>query len=353
MRVLQIGNFGPPHSTENHLKRALQNNGHQVTEIQENQPAIWKDLARGSFMDDQDFILWTRTGWDYSRLEYGSQEDALIWQMRTLREARKRGLSVISYHLDLFWGLNPERVAILDEPFFQTDLVTTADGGHQAQFEAKGIPHVWFPPGVSLGECEPGMFRDEFHSPLAFVGSWQGDYHKESEHRFELVRWLQTNFARDCVFWPQPGHHAVRGTDLRDLYASVDVVVGDSCFAGQIPNYWSDRVPETLGRGGFLLHPYVQGFDEQFCGDYPALVTWGAGDWDMLGSEISLNLGRSRERRAEMTSYTRGFILQHHTYERRMLQLVDLMVDRALLPTDIEKSTPAKKAAPKKRAASK
>lgn len=44
------------------------------------------------------------------------------------------------------------------------------------------------------------MFRDEFHSKLAFVGSWQGHYHKEHQHRFELVEWLRKNFKRDwCV----------------------------------------------------------------------------------------------------------------------------------------------------------
>ena len=34
--------------------------------------------------------------------------------------------------------------------------------------------------------------------------------------------------------------------------------MGDHCFAGQ-PYYWSDRLPETCGRGGFLLYPRTEG----------------------------------------------------------------------------------------------
>lgn len=361
MRVLQIGNFTPPHSTENHLKRALTNNGHQVTEVQENQPAIWKDLARvdNAFMKDQDFVLWTRTGWDYSRLEYTGDAEAQDWQQGFIACAHAHGLPVVSYHLDLFFGLNPERVAITDEPFFKTDLVVTADGGHQELFEAKDVNHVWFPPGVSEGECQPGMFRDEFRSPIAFVGNWAGEYHPESKHRFELVRWLQEHYMRDCAFWPQRGHHAIRGADLRDLYASVDVVVGDSCFAGQIENYWSDRIPETLGRGGYLLHPDIPGLGSQF-DTTEDLATWPAGNWDELGARIDKALA-SPTRRREVAAHGRQTVLAKHTYEVRMKQLLGVMASHRLIALDAEpapapqpvKKVAAKKAAPRKKAAPK
>ncbi len=50
----------------------------------------------------------------------------------------------------------------------------------------------------------------------------------------------------------------VRGHDLNNCYASCKVVVGD-CFGAGTPNYWSDRVPETCGRYGLLIHPAVDG----------------------------------------------------------------------------------------------
>lgn len=339
MHVVQIGNFEPPHSTENHLKRALQVNEHEVLALQENGHRLWENIGKdGHGRSAVDFVMWTRTPWDYTRHGYKSQEEALMLQLQFLNRMRKLGIPTVSYHLDLWHGLDREHQ--LDEPYFQTDLVITADGGHEDNFAKRGINHVWFPPGVSRAECEPGTFRDEFHSPIAFVGSWQNNYHRESTHRHELVAWLQQHYARDCAFWPKPGHNSVRGSDLRDLYASVDVVVGDSAFAGQIPNYWSDRIPETLGRGAYLLHPMVPGLETQFeiSNRRPGiqhfsmahLSAWEAGDWAELDREIKWALDDADTRRS-IASHGRHHVLQHHTYERRMEQLVLLLREQDLL----------------------
>lgn len=74
-------------------------------------------------------------------------------------------------------------------------------------------------------------------------------------------------------------------------------MIGDSCFAGSPKGayYWSDRIPETLGRGGFLIHPYVDGLGRQFnllehdepvTYDAGHLAVWDAGDWEALGDLI-------------------------------------------------------------------
>ena len=140
---------------------------------------------------------------------------------------------------------------------------------------------------MSAPEAVTGFPLDRYRSTIAFVGSHDGGYHQEHQHRHELVGWLRTNYRNDCRFFPEPGQHAVRGQDLQDLCASVDVVIGDSCFAGTgLPNYWSDRIPETLGRGGLLVHPYVPGLEDHFNlirFDDPStfaggnLVVWDAG----------------------------------------------------------------------------
>ena len=332
LKVTYIGNFEPPHSTENHIARALEVNGHGVARIQENRAGAFNNAAL--LAADCDLILWTRTGWPWDRV-YGSaqgSEMAHDEQRRMLRIARAIGTPVVGYHLDLWFGLNREHQ--LDEPFFESDIVITADGGHQAEFEARGIEHVWFPPGVSRPECEPGMFRSEFHSKLAFVGNWQGDYHKEHQHRFELVDWLRRNFRRDCAFYPLPGQHAVRGNELRDLYASVEVVIGDSCFAGTGPGYyWSDRIPETLGRGGYLIHPHVVGIDAHFTpspNPDAHMAMWDAGDWNSLAEEIEWALTNPAERK-NIARNGREHVLRRHTYEVRMVELVDLLQERNLL----------------------
>ena len=326
LTVWYVGNFRPEHSTENHVAEALANVGATVTKFQEDDRGI---ASVGSLLsraaNPVDFILWTRTRWG------ADIQDDLNRQARlTLRLARSRGIPVVGYHLDIWWGLKRE-TEVSTEPFFDVDLLVTADGGHDDRWEATGVNHLWMPPAVSRRQAVIGTPRDEFRSRIAFVGSHDGGYHPEHEHRHQLVQWLRQNYRRDCAFWPQPGRHAVRGVDLQDLYASVDVVVGDSCFAGTgLNRYWSDRIPETIGRGGFLLHPNVPGLEDHFV-DGEHLVTWDAFDWSGLGTLIETALSAPEDRR-DITLTGRQHVLEHHTYEVRMCQLIDTLVERGMVP---------------------
>lgn len=332
MYVTYIGNFEPPHSTENHIKRALVHNGHHVVAVQENRIGSFDQVARSMETEaPPDLVLWTRTGWDWNSIyrQSDGEQQALQGQRYMQAMARRANIPVVGYHLDIWFGLARQHL-VDTEPFFSSDLVITADGGHQAEFAGKGVNHVWFPPGVSLAECEVGTLRRNFTSRIAFVGSHDGGYHPEHEHRHKLIAWLKKNHRRDCTFFPLPGQPSVRGRHLQDLYASVDVVIGDSCFAGTgLANYWSDRIPETLGRGGFLLHPEVPGLAEHF-DPIDHLWTWKAGDWDRLGELIATTLGEPTMRH-EIAAAGMHHVREHHTYERRMEQLVDLLHERKLL----------------------
>lgn len=327
--VVYIGNFEPPHSTENHLLLAMRYHGWEVTPMQENDPATFADLARGDWVKPPDFFLWTRTGWDWNAIYPGGNAAAMRDQRTFLRRARDREIPTVGYHLDIWFGLWRE-FQVDEEPFFDVQLLCTADGGHDAEWQARHIRHKWFPPGVSRTECDLGHPDPGYASLLAFVGSWQGGYHPEHQHRADLVQWLRRNFRSSCAFYPQPGRPAVRGEALRNLYASVDVLVGDSCFAGQgVRNYWSDRIPETLGRGGLLIHPHVPGLEAHFT-DGLDLLTWKAGDWDALGGRIEWALSHPAERDLIQRA-GRQNVLMYHTYEVRMLELIIYMQGEGLL----------------------
>ena len=319
-----IGNFDPPHSTENHVARALRNNGDTVVLLQENAGAFESAISMLRHVGRPDFILWTRTRWG-AEIHDANRP----WAYMMLRYARLLGVPVVGYHLDIWWGLKRE-TEIEHEPFFESTLLVTADGGHDDEWRNAGVNHLWMPPAISLDEARLGTPRDEYRSLIAFVGSHDGGYHREHRHRHELVDWLRRNYRRDCAFWPQPGHGAVRGDALQDLYASVDVVVGDSCFAGTgLANYWSDRIPETIGRGGFLLHPDVPGLERHFS-DGAHLRTWQAFDWDALHDGITWALDNSDKRRA-IALKGREHVLEHHTYERRMSDLVAELRSRGMV----------------------
>jgi hypothetical protein len=323
VKVFYIGNLGDgsaPHSTENHVARALESIGVEVQRVHE-QRFRW-DASEVAV--DSAFVLWTHThGFAPPRTHRV--------QKRFVLDLKNRRVPTVAYHLDLWHDLDREHQ--LHEPFFACDLVCTADGGDEARWRRYRINHATYPPGVSRDECEPGSFRADFASDIAFVGSWQGGYHAESRHRFELVEWLRSTYGDRCRFWPAAGNPAVRGEALRDLYASVKVLVGDSCFSGDPRGhgYTSDRVPETLGRGGLLVHPDTPDVtDGRLYESGKHLLTWPAGDWDALRSTIDGALADEPMRR-RVAAAGREHVLMHHTYEARMRTLLADLAKRRLI----------------------
>lgn len=344
MKIIYVGNFGPPHSTENHVARALERNGHEVVRMQESDRDAWFDLAYLPWLKAQEasFLLWTRT-----RFDHYDDPDWVNQRLRMLLMCDRIGLPTIGYHLDRWWGLHRETEP-QHEPFFRVNTLVTADGGHDDEWARIGVDHYWMPPAVSEVECEPGMFRPEFASDIAFTGNWDGSYHHEWGHRMELVNWLASTYGDRVQFWPKRGEHALRGGDLRDLYASVKVLVGDSCLVPRrdgkpITRYCSDRIPETLGRGGLLIHPDVVGVTlpdysgvedgKKLIADPPPwvggdhLFTWNLGDWEMLRNTINLALADPEGRSAQVRAAGREHTLKLHTYERRMETLVRLVTE--------------------------
>lgn len=326
LRVGYIGNFRPTHSTENHVARAFRSHGAHVEELQEDNPDTWMNLERSRPFD---VILWTHT-WSFMPPPFA-----------TAVALAKQKVPIVGYHLDRMFGLQRAELVTgrlkrshagtdVRDPFFLVpDMVVTADGGHDEGWVQAGILHRWLPPGVLGAEVEVLEPRQESPRRIAFVGSWSG-YHQEWPHRQQLVKWLSDRHGKDLVLYPVPGQPAVRGRALNVLYRTHDVIVGDSCLAGGATHYWSDRIPETLGRGGLLIHPNVVGLEEHFTpGEH--LLTWNAGDWEVLDAWVDKALNMSAAEREQIALAGREHVLAHHTYEVRARQLVDLMVEEGLL----------------------
>lgn len=321
MRVAQVGNFGPTYSTENELLHAMGQHGFDVTTFQEGDLDAYRELVTHILHERPDFVLWTST--KSLREEWGQ---ARCWQL--LAEARKAGVPVVGYHLDRWWGL--KRQDSLDDAYFQCDLMVTADGGHDEMWPTKNINHRWLPPAISERWCRPGMFRDEYACDVMFVGSWRDYGHREWRHRGELIATLSQWYGDRFLALPKPGKEAVRGLELNDAYWSAKVVVGDSCLVPKVDgspmtHYCSDRIPETLGRGGYLVHPRVEGvLGEGIFDDAPGVLWWDLNDWRDLRSEIDGAIAD-----AEATSGIRegniAFIRKHHTYTVRIGQLMEIV----------------------------
>lgn len=305
MRIAYLGNFEPPHSTENHVARSLESMGHEVDRMQE---GVLRALDAPAMARDSDLFLWTQT---QSLAEQGGSLDDRREMLRRMP------VPTAGFHLDRWWGLGREHL-VREEPFFRVDRLFTADGGHDEQWEDLGVSHYWLPPGVVHDEC---VDAEPSHKELdvIFVGAWRDYGHPEWwPTRREMLEQLRRRYGRRFTCWPQGP--AIRGLELNRLLASAKVVVGDSCLAGSAERYWSDRVPETTGRGGFLIHPEVKGLS----GQHPSVATWELGDLDQLYALIDYYLAFPREReraRAHQAHETRT----RHTYMDRMQRLLSEM----------------------------
>lgn len=303
MRIAYVGNFGPAHSTENHVAASLESLGHDVVRVQENDPPVaYAELPR--WIGPHDLLLWTRT-WD---VDHDGQL-AMLDRYRTL------GVPTVGFHLDLYVGL--DREPQLDSlPWWRCDLMFTPDGDHDHVFLEKGINHVYCPPAVFHDECylaDPDYRR--FGSDVAFVGSWRR-YHREYPFRRHLVPWLRSQYRNRFRMWGDGGP-SVRGHDLNVLYASTKVAVGDSCFSGRLDTYLSDRVFETLGRGGFLVHPASPALGALGLEDGVHLGTYTPGDLRDLKATIDRWLADPEGREAARRK-GHEHVTANHTYRHRM-----------------------------------
>ncbi len=260
--------------------------------------------------------MWTRTA-GFDPPDHERQATAI----------KEVSVPVVGYHLDRWWGLRREahergpKAPDASPWFWATDFICTADGGHQAEWESLGVTHHWFPPAILSDETQPGTYDKKYAYDVAFVGNLQDYGHAEwRDYRHRLFMELRSRYRGRFMVFPGRGRPQIRGRELANIYASARVLIGDSCLAGDITHYWSDRIPETTGRGGFLIHPRVEGLEAE----HPHLVTYGLGNFDELAALVDDALADPvyRETNAEIN---RDHTLAHHTYEHRMERLLSLL----------------------------
>ena len=298
LQVAFIGNFKPDHSTENQIRWALEEGlGHDVELLQENEVNLTAIQSAARFSD---VLFWVRTtGWlrvpDKEMLEF-------LGQVK---------IPTVSIHLDKFWGI-PDREALIGvHPFWRTKFVFTADGSRQEDFAARGVNHLWMRPAVSEVFCHPGQPWDMYRCDVGFVGA--RDYHREYPFRGQMVDFLEKTYGARFKHFT-----GIRGHALNDVYASCRVVVGDCIFAGT-PHYWSDRVPETIGRHGFLIHPRVEGMG-QYVGNW-----YSPQNLESLQRVIESSLRLTEAQRKKIVRNCAGFVSKLDTWTVRMKEILEIV----------------------------
>lgn len=309
MKISYVGNFEPSHSTETHVAASLESIGHEVSRIQENQ------IGAGTLLRDvtnfgPDLFLWTRTWPGYVTPDI-------------LEQLKKLNITSVSYHLDLYVPIR-RREAMADDPFWRTDFVFTPDGdpGSAKVFKQMGINHHYLRPGVYDVECKPGKFNAGLAADIIFIGSTYG-YHPEWPYRQQLVNFLKETYGGWFRIFGSP-FRSIRGQDLNDALASTKIVIGDSLCPGfKHKRYWSDRVYETTGRGGFIIHPRIVGLEKDFV-EHEEIGFYNYGDFEHLKKLIDWYRSHDEYREGVRKKGWSRTISQH-TYIHRMKEMLDAL----------------------------
>ena len=228
------------------------------------------------------------------------------WEL--LKSIKELGIPTVSWTFDLYCNYHRE-VTIPNLPFFYADYVFTTDGGNQKKFEKYGINHTCVRQGIYEPHAFIGNPKPEYRFDVAFVGTSNPNY----PFRTELTNFLSDNYDFKWVGKEDP--NTFRGTDLNDFYATVKIVVGDSVPS---PEYWSNRLYETLGRGGFIIFPEIEGIKKE----YPMLPTYKG--LDDLKEKIDYWLEHDIERtklQIEMFDFTRI----NYTYKIRCQTILKIL----------------------------
>jgi hypothetical protein len=309
VKIAYVSNTRFPWCTESEVTTALRRRGHEVVNVQEDKATRGEFLAAAT---SSDLVWWTRT---WNRLV----------TLDHLAQLRDLGIPTVALHADLYLGLSREP-QMAGDPFWAVDHCFTADGDPacQERFREMGITHHWLPPAVDDDACY--IADIPYEHDLVFIGSWRS-YHPEYQYRQQLVQWLSKSYGRRFEVWGPQGKGMVRGDDLNRLSAGSKIIIGDSlCLDFKHKNYWSDRIPNVLGRGGFMIHPYIDGLERFYKLDGPdiELVTYGYGNFKQLADLIDHYYRNDAQREAIRQ---RGFerTKQNSTWSVRIEEMFDVL----------------------------
>lgn len=305
MVIAYIGNFHQPWTTETYIFNTLTDMGHQVIKIQED------EIAGRIPGYNVDLLLWTRK-WP-GRVRRADLE----WY-------KSRGIPTVSYHLDYYVGL-PRESNLDTDLFWRTDHVFQIDGdpAHMEVFKRKGINVHYLPAGVYKKDCIKAQ-PIEGVPEIIFVGGAENYPATVWPYRMELINFLRGTYGSKFKRYPTNGVR-VWGSDLNALYASAKIVIGDSiCLGFNQERAWSDRIYETTGRGGFIIHPYIKGLEDNFTKG--ELVTYRYGDFEELKGLIGFYLDPANAIiREKLQDSGRARTKRDHTYNNRMQEILDVV----------------------------
>ena len=307
MRILYVGNFSPLSVGEPEIARALRKLGHRVDEFQEN-PNTVDEIEEKLAKYNHDLLL-------FAKFRVGPKG-------KTMEFLRKCKAPTVCWLFDLYWGYRRQDQVMRDiQPQFRANIVFTTDGGNEEKWKMMKVKHRLLRQGIDE-DVVPGKPVYDTRAQVVFVGSrgsWAG-----WKYRGTLIDWLNRTYGAKFAHLGENGE--VRHEDLNNLFATVKIVVCDSVNS---PNYWSNRIYETIGRGGFAIHPRVDGLSNEFK-EYEHFVPYDYGDFNGLKEKIDYFMSHDEERTKIRDA---GFKFCHdtHTYTKRCEEMLKVLKEEKLI----------------------
>jgi hypothetical protein len=287
MKISFIGKFGKMHDEE-YIARSLEAIGHEVQRLPQKMLTHQFIGLLDSFRPDM--VLVTKF--------FVTEPHKIFGYLKN------NNILSVSWTFDLYWGYSREP-HISRTPGFKADRVFTTDGGHETEWKKAGIRHDCVRQGIYAPECYLEQGTPE---GIVFVGSPNPLY----PYRQEMIKNIRKFYP--VTWYGEKDNDEVRGANLNNLYANTKIVIGDSVYS---PYYWSNRVVETLGRGGFLIHQDVPGLKEE----YPDLVTYEKGNLDDLKSKIDYYMSHEDERK-EIVRKNFEHVKNNYTMDKKCAELI-------------------------------
>jgi glycosyltransferase involved in cell wall biosynthesis len=310
--IVFLGNFQVSFSSENHHVKSLEALGHTVTKLQETQARSQEILRIAA---KSDLFIWVHT--------HGWATRGTISMDEVLRRLKTFGVPTMTYHLDLWLGLERQKDLKNDNfyetigHFFTVDKLMADWFNENTQVKGHFIPAGVYDEEVYLDESYD---KESFDQDIIFVGSRR--YHPEYPYRPQLIDFLKQTYGNKFVHVGGDGDTGtVRGADLNKYYARSKIAIGDSLNIGfNYPYYTSDRLFESTGRGGFTIYPRIVGLDEYF-EDGKEIVFYEHGNLDDLKQKIDYYLEHDKERESiRLAGHKRTH--NEHTYIDRWEEIL-------------------------------
>ncbi len=299
IKILQIGSFKNLWDEEG-IAKSFEKLGHKVIRVPEESFRV-ADASKVLELENPDFVL-------IAKFKAEMELDKALF----FKKCRSMKIPIITWVWDLYFGLRRE-FTLQRDWMFRSDLVLTPDGGNQKKFEELGINHRVLRQAIYDEYCYEGEFQEKYDYDIVFVGcsNMQWSYSEQ------LGAFLQKEYGDRFKWFGRFDTHEIRGDDLNNLYKSAKIIIGDSVYS---PYYWSNRLYETLGRGGFTIFPKIDGLESDYEA-YKHYIPYRMGDWKGLKEKINYFLCHENEReriKKEALKHTK----ENHTLLQRCQELL-------------------------------